>query len=225
MSSLADVRLINEHIAPVKSLRSFTKQTRIPERAGDGDNRWVRQLAEADIDADLDEKFSSLRSAFGFKRREIQVGRPDEGVGVITTPQFNYEISLALSENDPAKIVWRRAVTGFQALSVAFGSAFEQVFGGDFSVLEVTVDQPLDVEAIVDNVEDAESQDVSVDYDKDVTWCEITLRDSLTSIRVTEQTMRATGPNHVKPRDLVESFLRVRDKFVQSVSAGENARG
>ena len=86
MSDSDEVRLISESVIPIKELKGFSKGGRVPNSAGPGDVRYVVQLAKADFDADLEEKFGALRSAFGLKRKQLQVAEPDEGLARDGTP-------------------------------------------------------------------------------------------------------------------------------------------
>jgi len=148
MAQADEVRLISESSMSIKDLKGFSKGGRVPTSASPGDVRYVVQLAKNDLDADLEEKFGSLRSAFGLKRKQLDVSEPDEGVGVITTPNFVYEVTLGLDEQQPGKAIWRRCVVGLSDPQVFASDAFTEVFGGEFSILEVAVPGGLDVESI-----------------------------------------------------------------------------
>jgi hypothetical protein len=217
MSASEEVQLVSETITPIKELKGFTKGGRVPTSTSPGDVRYVTQLAKGDIDADLDKRFSALRSGFGLKRKELQVAEPEEGVGVITTPSFNYEISLTLDDERPGKVTWRRCVGGITDPSVLSSDAFGEVFGAEFSTLEVTVPGGLDVEAIVDCVEDADPSTVKIDYDKDVTWCEIELADSPTRVNVTAEAIQVSSRSETSPAELIEAYVEVQARFLQSL--------
>ncbi len=217
MSDSDEVRLISESVIPIKELKGFSKGGRVPNSAGPGDVRYVVQLAKADFDADLEEKFGALRSAFGLKRKQLQVAEPDEGLGVITTPGFVYEVAISLDENKPGKVIWRRCVVGVTDPELLASEAFAEVFGGEFSILEVAVPGGLDVEAIVDCVEEADPETVKIDYDKDVTWCEIALTDSAAKVRVTSEAIRVSSRGETSPAELIEAYAEVQTRFLQSL--------
>ena len=217
MADADEVRLISESSMSIKDLKGFSKGGRVPASASPGDVRYLVQLAKADIDADLEEKFGSLRSAFALKRKQMQVSEPDEGVGVITTPGFVYEVTVGLDERQPGKVVWRRCVVGLTDPQLFASDAFAEVFGGEFSILEVVVPGGLDVESIVDCVEEADPDTVKIDYDKDVTWCEIVLADSVAKARVTSETIRVFSRGEIAPAELIEAYAEVQARFLQSL--------
>ena len=220
MAKADEVRLISESSMSIKDLKGFSKGGRVPTSASPSDVRYVVQLAKNDLDADLEEKFGSLRSAFGLKRKQLDVSEPDEGVGVITTPSFVYEVTISLDEQQPGKVLWRRCVVGLTDPQVFASDAFTEVFGGEFSILEVAVPGGLDVESIVDCVEEADPDTVKIDYDKDVTWCEIVLADSVAKARVTGDAIRVFSRGEITPAELIEAYAEVQTRFLQSLGLG-----
>lgn len=217
MSNADEVRLISESFMSIKDLKGFSKGGRVPASASPGDVRYVVQLAKNDLDADLEQKFGSLRSAFGLKRKQLHVNEPDEGLGVITTPGFVYEVTVSLDEERPGKVIWRRCVVGLTDPELLASEAFAEVFGGEFSILEVAVSGGLDVEAIVDCVEEADPDTVKIDYDKDVTWCEIALVDSVAKARVTSEAIRVSSRGEITPAELIEAYAEVQTRFLLSL--------
>ena len=83
--------------------------------------------------------------------------------------------------------------------------------------MEVSVPDGLDVEAIVDCVEEADPDTVKIDYDKDVTWCEITLADSAAKVRVTSEAIRVSSRGEITPAELIEAYAEVQARFLQSL--------
>ncbi len=207
-------RLLNERVVPYKQLSGFAKHHRIPTTCSDSDQRYLAELANDEIDGDLQEVFSALRKSFGLKRKEISVVGPSEGGGVITTPFFNYEIQVSLNPEDPAKVIWRRIISEISEPARVFAGPFEDVFEKQFSVLEILVAHPLDLEAIVDHIEDAELETVKIDYDKDLTWCEVQFTDSTTMVMIKPDSIRVVSRKEISPHELLESFLRIQKELL-----------
>lgn len=212
------VRLIDEKRVPVKQLDGFQKHHRVPTSAGESDQRFVIDITQSQLDADLQEVFTALRKSFGLKRKEISVDGPADGGGIITTDFFNYEIHVALDQSEPSSVVWRRAITEIGEPARVFAGPFEQVFGKQFSVLELLTHQPLHLEAIVDHIEDAELDTVNLDYDKDLTWCEVKHADALTSVVMREDSIRVISHKPVSPQELLESFWEIQRQFISTLS-------
>lgn len=218
MEKVDAVRLVDERTEPIKQLGGFAKHHRVPTTCGDSDRRFLVDLTQRDVDDDLQEVFTGLRNLYGLKRTEISVDGPSDGVGVITTPFFNYEFHVFQNGDDPAKVLWQRLITEIREPARVFAGPFEEIFGQRFSVLEISTDESLDLEAIVDHIEDTEHETVKVDYDKDLTWCEIQVADASTSVFVRDDSIRVVSRKNVSPQELLESFLRVQQEFMSTLS-------
>jgi len=212
------VRLIDERRELIKQLDGFQKHHRVPTTCNETDKRFLADITQRQLNSDLQEIFASLRKSYGLKRKQISVVGPADGGGVISTEFFNYEIHVAHDESDPSRIVWRRSITEIGEPARVFAGPFEQVFGKRFSVLEIVTQQALDLESIVDHIEDTELETVSVDYDKDLTWCEIQLLDSTTSVVIREDAIQVISRREVSPQELLESFFEIQRQFISTLS-------
>ena len=67
MGNADSVRLVCEQTTPIKQLEGFQKHHRVPTAASAGDQRFVCELAESQIDADMQDVFSALRKSYGLK--------------------------------------------------------------------------------------------------------------------------------------------------------------
>jgi hypothetical protein len=175
-------------------------------------------MTEPNVDADLQAVFSALRKSYGLKRKEISVDGPSDGSGVVTTPFFSYEIHVSQNQDDPSKVVWKRQITEISEPARVFAGPFEEVFGHRFSVLEIMIAQPLDLDAIVDHIEDAEIESVKIDYDKDLTWCAVQFTDSATSVMIRTDSIRVMSRREVSPQELLESFLQIQQELLSMLS-------
>ena len=219
---IGDVRLINEIVEPWKKLSSFQKHHRVPQTASHADHQFLSELAHRQLDDDLQHHFASLRSHYGLKRREITVSGPLDGVGTIELPFFTYEISVRQAGHDPAMIVWRRTINEIIEPAQIFAPAFYSTFANTFSILEIRLHSKLDMETIVDQIEDADSDSVSVDYDKDLTWCEIRIPDTLEVVRLCEDAIRVFSEREITPWQLLKSFSLIQNRFMESLNCDDN---
>ena len=217
-----EVRLLDERIQPYKLLKGYEKHHRVPQACTDNDFRFLAKLVEPEIDDDLQDTFGELRSRFGFKRKEIEVIGPSDGAGVINTPFFSYEIQVCQNEEDPSKVIWRRSVFAISDPEQIFNESFEKIFQNKFTILEASTSSELDLESIVDHVEDAELDSVRIDYDKDITWCEIQVVGSIVSVKIRPNSIRVTSKNEIAPHELLEAFLDIQRRFVSTLNCKGN---
>jgi hypothetical protein len=216
------VRLVQEKIGAIKTLRGFQRHHYLPAFGGSSDLLFLAEITALELDEDLQAVFSSLRSAFGLKRRQMAVTGPEFRYGVIATPYFNYEITVEPVEKAPGNILWRRAITGIRDPNQVFSDMFFSVFGNRFNILEISTRDLFEIEAIVDQVEDAKANDVSVNYDKDLNGCEIKIDQFDTIVEITENRIRIISNRDVPPRELLEAFLKVQRDFVAKLNVQSN---
>jgi hypothetical protein len=212
------LRLIDQSAEPVKQITGFAKHHRIPTTHNAGDQRFVADLTFQEIDNDLQATFRSLRQAYGLKRKEIQVHGPADGMGVITTPFFNYEFHANQAEDDPGSVIWQRLITAIVEPARVFAGPFEEVFGQRFNEMEIAVNDALDLESIVDHIEDCEPTNLRIDYDKDLTWCEIQTTESGVTIVVKPDSLHIVSRNEISPKNLLDAFLKVQQDFITTMN-------
>ncbi|MEL7499797.1 MAG: hypothetical protein AAFN77_19495 [Planctomycetota bacterium] len=217
------IRFIERRSEPVKHLPGFQKHHRVPTAASPNDQRFIVSLAEPLLDNDLQDKFSSLRKAFGLKRKEISVDGPFEGTGIVATPFFEYRIVVELDESTPSRVLFTRTIENIGEPARIVAAPFETVFENMFSEMEVVTESTLDLEAIVDAIEDAESAEVSIDYDKDLTWCEIQLINSASTVIVKPNSIVVSSAKETTPQQLLELFVDIQQQFVASLNLGQFA--
>lgn len=217
-SSSILIRLLNIQTRSIKELRAFQKQHRVPASVKEG-KKFLHDLAQIEIQADLEEKFSALRNGFGFKRREVVVVDPDEGVGSIETPYFNYGFSISFLDQDPTRIRLQRVVKDIRETAAILNPVFVQVFGNQLNALELSFEQPLNLEAIVDAIEDQDSPEISVQYDKNLTWCEIHFADGSPPARVANNQLSIISSlSTTTPADLLKMLADVQRRISQVLS-------
>lgn len=214
MINESEIRLLHERKIPVKELSGFRKHHRVPTKEAASDS-WLASLAQEDLNADLEETFANLRSGFGFKRKQLTATDPTENVGEVATPGFTYEVSISSIEDEPKMALWRRAISRISDADSVTSPEFEETFGCQFNILELALQQPVDVEDVIDEVEDCEDPNVSVDYEKDATWCRIRFRGRSESIHVEAERIRVQSSSDIQPSELIEVFLSAHAQFFQ----------
>lgn len=213
MSQNSTISFVAEQQVAIKELKGVTKSANASIAKGLVNQKYLNDLAQEELDADLDVVFTELKSAFKFKRKELTAHGPEDGMGWITTPFFVYEVSIVLHEEALRNATLRRSVREIGDADVITGPAFSGVFGNRFDRLEVVSQNTLDLEAIIDQIEDAESSEVDLDYDKDITHCTIGLNSMGTTIVVYPDAIQVKGPSDVTPADLVHSLFEIQESL------------
>ena len=217
LSDAADkVSFFGTRRQPVAALAGFRKHHRIPTGDDSTRLRYLAEIANSDVDQDLDELFQQIRSAFGLKRKELQVSGPIDASGSIHTPLFDYRIDLLL-DADEKSVLWRRWVGDFQGLECVFRPEFDRLFGERLDTMQIDLTVPLDVEAIIDHVESLPDTGCALDYDRDATWCQIKLADSPVVMRIAGAQISIQGSSELTPAEVAVCYNDLQRRFLEAV--------
>ncbi len=211
----AAMRLVSRTAQPLKLLSGFLPHYRIPRSVAEG-RKFLAQLVKDELNQDLQTTFDSLRTVWRWKRKEISAFGPEDCLASIETPCFSYEVSVDFSEGEPDTVIWSRTVSNIRDLSQVFSHRFQDVFGSQFTCMEVALPNPLDIESVIDKIEEIESDQFSLSYDKDCTRCEIGLDRSNGLIRVEPDRLLISSQSpESTPQRLVEALAEFQNQLVE----------
>jgi hypothetical protein len=201
-----------EATAKVKSLAGYRKFHKLPDRVNASSRKFVSDLAADDVKSDVDQVYATVRELLGYKRRDVE-SSTDRGTGVVRTPDFEYSVSVDMSDDDPTTIVWRREISGIRNPAVILGKAFQQVFGGTFDVLAFEFVRPFDLESWVDRIEEEMPAGVKLRCAADCSTCDVVVAGFAGVIRLSPHRVEVQGQAKPGSGGLVEAFLRFQDLF------------
>ena len=209
------VSLANRQQDSVRSWPGFKKKShRVPEEVNSHTQSFVARLAADQVREDLDRVFRELRHAFRFKRTEIESADWDHGSGAITTPYFRYTSSVTQNPDAADMSVWQRNVSDICDSKYLLSESFAEVFGSAFDTVEFNPPEPIDLEGIIDRVESIDDDRIWIEYDRQITYCEVTLDGHDERIHITRESFRIVHPQAESPRRLVDSLLRVQNRLL-----------
>ena len=213
LSDLANVTLVREQRSRVRDLKGYRKSHKIPTEVNDHASSFVARIAADDISQDLEARFADFRKLLKFKRIELQVKDPEGGVGIIETPLFDYQVTASLAPDDSAEVLWRREVTAFRKPKELFSSAFSSVFNNLFDMVELIPPSPIDLAEFIDRIENRGASSITLEYDRNTTWCHISLKGISGQMRLTPDRVSLVVAVPQSPIRLLEAFLQVRSHF------------
>lgn len=214
-SSLAHVRIFYYKSMPLKELAGYRKGQKLPDSANPSWNAMVGTMGQADLDQDLQATLDLLRANFKFKRRELEVVGPADGQASLMMPPFSYQSAIELDEERLTHAKWKREVFGINEPDKLLTPEFDQCFGMANWTLQVPASSPLNIEAVIDNIEDAENDAIAIDYDKDFTRCDVKIEGVIGSLRVTRDAFLLSPPSSIKPRQIFETLLQMRTRLAE----------
>ncbi|HAY82928.1 MAG TPA: hypothetical protein DCY79_24230 [Planctomycetaceae bacterium] len=201
-------RILTVRDEPIKRLRGFAAQHRVPTAIDHRALTFLEQLTRSALDQDLQRMFDRIRERFPLKRRDFVVHGPEQRRGTIETPLFLYEITVDLCVDDPSRVRWRRAVSGITISDFTYHTELDQCLGQSDWELEVDFEQPLDLAALIDLLEDHDLTQINLRYDKDLAWCELQIPDSTGTLRFTSESLRMIPSGTTSPGNLLHALCR-----------------
>ena len=212
-SALANVTLVRVQRSRVRDLNGFKKSHQVPTEVTEHTNSFVARIATEDLSADLEARFADFRKLLKFKRVDLQVSDPEGGVGLITTPWFDYHVIATIAPDDASEVLWRRQVAEFRSPPNLFSSAFSSVFGNMFDTVELLPPAAIDLADFIDQIEDRGLETITLDYDRNVTWCHVNLKGVLGQLQLTADRVSLVVSQPQSPTRLLEAFFHVRSQF------------
>lgn len=198
----------------LRSLSGWKKSHRIPESYSESTESFVISCAADELAADLNDVYDKLKKSFGFKRRELTATEPEEGSGSIITPYFNYSVHVTLNPEELDEVTWTRTVEAIKVPEQITSGAFADVFDDVFDTLEFALPVRINVEDFIDAAEESMTADVTIEYDRQATYCELRLNGADGSVTVTADTLSIVHDLPTRTQRLMDSFDTVC-QFVQ----------
>lgn len=224
--SISGVLLVFRHRQLVRNLAGFKKSNhRIPDEITDRTQKFVGKLGSSQVRDDLDRVFDSLRTAFRFKRTELKTQETDDGAGSIITPFFRYTSCVYQDSSNADEAIWQRDVSEIANPNHLVSDEFISVFGSAFDTVELVPPSTINLEALIDHVEALEDSRVSLQYDRQVTHCEMAIEGMNAKIHVTPDAFRIVHAEPSSPRILADSFFSVRMALADFSAFGESEPG
>ena len=114
-------------------------------------------------------------------------------------------------------------IAGFKYNGVGMFQLDRQAFLNCFAKtnwrLEVAWDREFELADIIDRIEDRESPKIRVEYDKDLTWCQIILANSPSTLLITNGTFQISRQTPVAPRDLIDDLINFQSYLLDQLGA------
>jgi hypothetical protein len=224
-----DVHLVGSRRGSVKALAGFRKGFhKVP--AVLPDNMFERQfstaMCAADLDRDARDLFERLRTARGYKRKEISLGLEAPNA-TITTTDFILDLGYTLDPQDPGDYLLTFDLHDIREITVFSDPQLNDAFQNIFTRVSFTFAQPVSIEDVIDEVEADNSGDVTVSYPPDYAECTIRLRGFLGEVRVTPRELEvvtgavggsSNSSGGVSPAELVKTFIKASDVLAANPS-------
>lgn len=210
---IGSLMLVRQQGGRIRDLKGFRKGHQIPADVSEHTQSFVGRIAEEDLRLDLDERFEEFRRQLKFKRVDISVTDPTSGVGQISTPWFDYHVSVIHDANDATALIWRRQLSEFRQIDKLDSPELAAVFGATFDTVEFAPPAAIDIAALIDHIEDEADERISLEYDRHTTWCAVTIRGIAGQMKFTSERIALVIHQAQAPGKLLDSFFKVRSRI------------
>ncbi len=212
---IGSLMLVRQQPGRIRDLKGFRKGHQIPTEVSEHTQSFVGRIAEEDLRQDLDERFEEFRRQLKFKRVDISVTDPTCGAGQISTPWFDYQVSVIHDANDATAVIWRRQLSEFRQIDKLDSPELAAVFGTTFDTVELSPPAAIDIAALIDHIEDEADERISLEYDRQTTWCAVTIRGISGQMKFTSDRIGLVIHQAQAPGKLLESFFKVRSRITE----------
>ena len=210
---IGSLMLVRQQGGRIRDLKGFRKGHQIPAEVSEHTQSFVGRIAEEDLRQDLDERFEEFRRQLKFKRVDISVTDPTCGAGQISTPWFDYHVSVIHDVNDATGVIWRRQLSEFRQIDQLDSPELASVFGTTFDTVEFSPPAAIDIAALIDHIEDEADERISLEYDRQTTWCAVTIRGIAGQMKFTSERIALVIHQAQPPGKLLDSFFKVRSRI------------
>ena len=211
-----NLRLESLRRQSIKQLSGFESRLRMPDSA-DRRIEFLGRIAEQEFDQDLDDLYRKLKDQFGFKRRNLIVSDPVDGSAGIQTDAFHYQVNLLVCPESIEHVIWQRCICFIQQVEILSRSEFQTVFGDRMDRLCVDLDSDIDITDVIDHFEDLAPEDIEIDYDRQATWCELTIHGSTAKMRIQSDQFVVTDPKLTNVVELFECYFELQDRLLAKI--------
>jgi hypothetical protein len=219
-SQVKDAVLMHKENKHITRLTGFSKKKGhfVPDRGSPSVDAFIGKLVSSEVEQELKEIRDALKAKFGFTRLECKINH-EGGSGTVTTPHFNYNITVEQDIENHEEVVWRRSIEGIIEPEDIFTDEFESVFPDAFDTIELHLHEASDLDAVVDFVERLKKTnkdiDVEFDDDEDIEFCIIRMKGHA-PIHLTRKTFAIVHNQPSSPKVLVDSLFGAQLALTQT---------
>jgi hypothetical protein len=137
----------------VRRLSGYLKTHRVPDQHSQAAEQFIKRVGQPELTELSESVHSELRSAFGFKRKEM-IYSAEEGLTVIKTPDFDVTLMMEQDAEDATRYVLTSRVGDLKRPEVVTEDVFAEAFSGYVDTLAIDFPRTVDVEEKIDQIEE-----------------------------------------------------------------------
>ena len=193
----------------IRSLPGFGKRHSVPETKTAATEKFVEGIAEERVQDNARQLFDAILKAFSYTREEIKLDSYRSSA-LITTKDFEVELYICQSDDDPRMYEETLTVSKFKSDAVIMCEPFNKVFFGEVSTLRVEFSPDRKVSEVIDQIQKATDSKIHIKkYEPDGSACSIAVGD-IEGQFVLHASRSAISLPSKRPRQMIETLVEAR---------------
>jgi hypothetical protein len=216
------VHLLGTRPGNVKNLGGFRKSVhKIPAALPDAMfERQFPAMCAPDLDQLSRDLFEKLRSARGYKRKELGL-HVDSPSATLTTTDFTLDLLYAPDPDDPGDFRLTYDLHTIRDIAAFGDGSLNDVFAGVFNRVSLGFGEVIDLEQLIDEIEDQPGGQANLTYPPDCSECRVKLPGFAGEVRVTAREMEVVSPAAASPAELVKTFVEAGEVLAANPTLGK----
>ena len=195
-----------DNIGTIKTLSGFIKKNhKVPDYNSNSTERFVKDIASNEIKDIVDSTIDRIKNSFNYKRKEI-VRELSFGEGRISTPDFEFYVSINQSSEDPTEYIERLELYNITSLEIINSDEFNLVFNNYFDTIEFNFQKPINFNDLIDEVEALNNKNIGITYPPDCSYCKISIAGIDNTITVSNWGLKISQGKKLMPKVLTKSL-------------------
>ena len=152
-----------------------------------------------------EERFSAFRESMGYRRKEIALV-VEGGTGRIESKDFTIEKRYSLVEDSPDRYLAETELLEASSSSLLEDASFNGSVGPLFECMRCLFSKSVSVEGIVDGLQEASDDSLSLDYPSTCDYCDVRIENVNAVFRFEAISLEIRFPGFGTPRQLIDSY-------------------
>ncbi len=207
------ISFIFEETGYVKKLPGFIKDKHtVPKEISPYHNKWIKSLANAIVENEINHIYKSLTVNMNCKRKDILSPVMSDGYGKISTSGFSCTIEINQSKIKSGVYVLTKTLSEISSVSTIHDESFNKVFYKTFNKLEISGTDIINIENIIDRVEDYNCPEIiRVEYNiTDMSKCKLLFRGIPEPFYIDESSLVIAFNANKSPLEVLEYYEKLR---------------
>lgn len=209
--TFVNISMLSEESDEIRTLPGFQRGFhKVPNNHGKATDNFVKTVGAQLIADDIEELSKKIHKLIKYKRADMRV-TVDFGSGSIETKDFDYNINIEQSEDNPEEYILTRRLENLKNPEIASSEVLNRIFDSHFDKISFETDKHINISTLIDRIEALDNPKITVDYTPgDMSECIIEIEGLEYAIQVNPVSINITSEFQTSPEELIQAFNKTR---------------